>query len=120
MARLVQFDRLGGTEVLTLREVAVGSPGPGEVRIRVAAIGLNRAEIMYREGVYFDKPTFPSTLGYEAAGVVEAVGADVPGLAKGDPIAVVPAFLQSQYGTYGDHVIVPAAAVVPRPPHVDR
>ncbi|GII55320.1 NADPH:quinone reductase [Planotetraspora thailandica] len=119
MARLVQFDRLGGPEVLTLRDMEVGAPGAGEVQIRVDAIGLNRAEIMYREGVYFDKPVFPSRLGYEAAGVVEAVGEGVGGFAEGDLVAVVPAFRQSKYGTYGDHVIVPAAAVVPRPADVD-
>ncbi|WP_329536944.1 zinc-dependent alcohol dehydrogenase family protein (plasmid) [Streptomyces sp. NBC_01450] len=119
MARLVQFDRLGGPEVLTLRDVEVGAPGAGEVRIRVDAIGLNRAEIMYREGGYFYQPVFPSTLGYEAAGAVEAVGEDVTHLAEGDLVAVVPAFLQSEYGTYGDHVIVPASAVVPRPAKVD-
>ncbi|MFD5792959.1 alcohol dehydrogenase catalytic domain-containing protein [Streptomyces diastatochromogenes] len=119
MARLVQFDRLGGPEVLTLRDVEVGAPGAGEVLIRVDAIGLNRAEIMYREGGYFYEPVFPSTLGYEAAGVVEAVGEGVDGFAEGDLVAVVPAFLQSEYGTYGDHVIVPASAVVPRPADVD-
>lgn len=119
MARLVQFDRLGGPEVLTLRDVEVGAPGAGEVLIRVDAIGLNRAEIMYREGGYFYEPVFPSTLGYEAAGVVEAVGEGVDGFAEGDLVAVVPAFLQSEYGTYGEHVIVPASAVVPRPADVD-
>jgi NADPH:quinone reductase-like Zn-dependent oxidoreductase len=119
MARLVQFDRIGGPEVLALRDVEVGAPGAGEVRIRVDAIGLNRAEIMYREGHYFYEPVFPSTLGYEAAGVVEAVGEGVAGFAEGDPVAVVPAFLQTEYGTYGDHVIIPASAVVPRPAAVD-
>ncbi|MFE2941484.1 zinc-dependent alcohol dehydrogenase family protein [Streptomyces sp. NPDC059255] len=115
MATLVQFDRLGGPEVLTLRTVEVGAPGAGEVRIRVDAIGLNRAEVMYREGGYFYQPVFPSTLGYEAAGVVEAVGEGVNGFTEGDPVSVVPAFLQSEYGTYGDHVVIPASAVVPRP-----
>ncbi|MET9630717.1 zinc-dependent alcohol dehydrogenase family protein [Lentzea sp. NPDC006480] len=115
MAKHVLFDRLGGPEVLTLRDVEVGAPGPDEVRIRVDAIGLNRAEIMFREGVYYEQPVFPSTLGYEAAGVVEAVGEGVSHLAEGDPIAVVPAFSLTRYGTYGDHVIVPAAAVFPRP-----
>ncbi|GGM95722.1 zinc-dependent alcohol dehydrogenase family protein [Streptomyces fuscichromogenes] len=119
MARLVQFDRTGGPEVLTLREVEVGEPGAGEVRMRVDAIGLNRAEIMFREGGYFYAPDFPSLLGYEAVGVVEAVGAGVDGLAEGDPVAVVPQFLQTDYGTYGDHVIVPASAVVPRSAEVD-
>ncbi|MFF3985095.1 zinc-dependent alcohol dehydrogenase family protein [Streptomyces sp. NPDC001797] len=119
MAKLVQFDRIGGPEVLTLREVEVGAPGAGEVRIRVDAIGLNRAEIMYREGAYFYAPVFPSLLGYEAAGVVEAVGEGVTGLAEGDAVGVVPQFLQTDYGTYGDHVIVPASAVVPRPAGAD-
>ncbi|MDT7789645.1 MAG: hypothetical protein QOF58_8064, partial [Pseudonocardiales bacterium] len=108
-------DRLGGPDVLTLREVEVGDPGPGEVRIRVDAIGLNRAEIMFREGAYFEQPVFPSTLGYEAAGAVEAVGEGVAHVAEGDPIAVVPSFSLTSYGTYGDHVIVPASAVFSRP-----
>lgn len=119
MARQVLFDRLGGPEVLTLREVEAGAPGPDEVLIRVDAIGLNRAEIMFREGVYFEQPVFPSTLGYEAAGVVEAVGRGVSHVAAGDAIAVVPAFSLTRYGTYGDHVIVPASAVFPRPESVD-
>ncbi|MFB7365578.1 zinc-dependent alcohol dehydrogenase family protein [Streptomyces hydrogenans] len=119
MAQLVRFDRLGGPEVLTLREVETRAPGAGEVRIRVDAIGLNRAEIMYREGAYFYQPAFPSTLGYEAAGVIEAVGEGVDAFTAGDLVAVVPSFLQSEYGTYGDHVVLPASAVVPRPAHVD-
>ncbi|MFI1093545.1 zinc-dependent alcohol dehydrogenase family protein [Streptomyces sp. NPDC020917] len=119
MARIVQFDRTGGPEVLTLRDVEVGAPGAGEVRIRVEAIGLNRAEIMFREGAYFDRPSFPSSLGYEAAGTVEALGQGVTGFAPGDPVAVVPGFAQSRYGTYGDLVLVPATAVVPRPADVD-
>ncbi|MEV6039007.1 zinc-dependent alcohol dehydrogenase family protein [Nonomuraea sp. NPDC052116] len=119
MSKAVRFDEFGGPEVLQVREVEVGDPGPGELRIRVDAIGLNRAEIMFRTDAYPDKPTFPgSGLGYEAAGVVEAVGPDVTGFAAGDPVGVVPAFHQSQYGTYGDHVLVPAAATVHRPASV--
>ena len=119
MAKLVQFDRLGGAEVLSLREVGDRAPGAGEVRIRVDAIGLNRAEIMYRDGAYFYQPVFPSTLGYEAAGIIEAVGEGVESFTEGDLVAVVPAFLQSEYGTYGDRVILTASAVVPRPADVD-
>ncbi|MEV7085557.1 zinc-dependent alcohol dehydrogenase family protein [Streptomyces sp. NPDC093085] len=119
MARQVQFDRTGGPEVLSLREVEAGTPGAGEALIRVDAIGLNRAEVMYREGGYFYDPVFPSTLGYEAAGVLEAVGEGVGGLTVGESVGVVPAFLQSEYGTYGDHVLVPASAVVPLPAGTD-
>ncbi|MEU6450635.1 zinc-dependent alcohol dehydrogenase family protein [Streptomyces sp. NPDC046979] len=119
MARQVQFDQLGGPEVLTVREVAIDAPGPGEVLIRVEAIGVNRAEVMFREGSYFLQPALPSTLGYEAAGTVEALGAGVTVFAEGDSVGVVPAFSMNDYGTYGDHVIVPASAVVPRPSNVD-
>ncbi|MFJ5846426.1 zinc-dependent alcohol dehydrogenase family protein [Streptomyces sp. NPDC092903] len=116
MAKVVQFDKTGGPEVLELREIDVGAPGPGELCIKVHAIGLNRAEIMYREGAYFYPPLLPSSLGYEAAGHVEAVGEGVSGFAVGDPVSVLPTFLQTEYGTYGDHVLIPAASVVARPP----
>ncbi|MGX1549144.1 TniQ family protein [Streptomyces adustus] len=119
VAKQVQFDAIGGPEVLILRKVPTPVPGAGEVLIRVDAIGLNRAEIMYREGRYFYQPSFPSTLGYEAAGAVEAVGEDVTGFAAGDSVGVVPAFLQTDYGTYGDLVLVPASSVVPRPTGID-
>ncbi|MFD4592819.1 zinc-dependent alcohol dehydrogenase family protein [Streptomyces rubiginosohelvolus] len=119
MARHVQFDQLGGPEVLRVREVDTGTPGPGEVLIRVDAIGVNRADAMFREGSYFLQPSFPSSLGYEAAGTVEAIGEGVTGLTAGDPVGVVPAFSLNDYGTYGDHVIVPASAVVPRPANID-
>ncbi|WP_440101094.1 zinc-dependent alcohol dehydrogenase family protein [Streptosporangium sp. H16] len=119
MPKAVLFDGFGGPEVLRVREVEIADPSSGELRIRVDAIGLNRAEIMFRTGAYFDKPNFPgSGLGYEAAGVVEAVGPGVTGFTVGDTVGVVPAFQQSRYGTYGDHVIVPAAATVHRPASV--
>ena len=115
MAKAVKFDQYGGPEVLEVREVEVGEPGPGELRIRVDAFGLNRGEIMFRSGMYFYPASLPSSgLGYEAAGVVEAVGPEVTGFAVGDTVSTVPAFLQSEYGTYGDHVLVPAHATVHR------
>jgi NADPH:quinone reductase-like Zn-dependent oxidoreductase len=84
------------------------------------AIGLNRAEALYRAGFYFYQPSFPSAgLGYEAAGTVESVGEGVDGFAPGDPVSTVPAFLMNQYGTYGQQVIMPATAVVRRPDSID-
>lgn len=114
-AKAVRFDRTGGPEVLELREVQVEAPGPGELGVRVDAIGLNRAEVMFREGSYLYQPSFPSGLGYEASGVVEAIGDEVSTFSEGDAVSVVPAFRLTDYGTYGDHVLVPAAAVVARP-----
>ncbi|MFC4911426.1 zinc-dependent alcohol dehydrogenase family protein [Actinomadura gamaensis] len=119
MARTVLFDELGGPEVMRVRDVPVGEPGPGEVRIRVDAIGVNRAEALFRSGVYIEPvKAFPARLGYEAAGVVEAVGEGVEGLDLGDAVSTMPAFSQNDYGVYAERAIVPAHAVLRRPEYV--
>jgi NADPH:quinone reductase-like Zn-dependent oxidoreductase len=115
MARVVRFHRLGGPEVLQFDDVAESPPGPGEVRIKVKALGLNRAESMFRQGQYLEDPKLPSRLGYEAAGVVDAVGAGVQGFKPGDAVSTIPAFSQGQYGVYGELATVPAAAVAKHP-----
>ena len=119
MSLRVLFHELGGPEVLRLEEHRLGAPGHGELALDVEAIGLNRAEAAFRRGAYLDRPALPSGLGYEAAGTVAAVGPGVSGFAVGQPVSVVPAFSMNDYGTYGDRVLVPAAAVVPRPASVD-
>ncbi|NYI04729.1 zinc-dependent alcohol dehydrogenase family protein [Allostreptomyces psammosilenae] len=116
MTRTVLFHELGGPEVMRLEEVEVGEPGPGEVRIRVDAIGLNRAEVLFRTGHYIEPVrSFPAGLGTEGAGVIEAVGEGVTGLRTGEPVSVVPAFSQNDYALYAERAIVPAAAVLRRP-----
>ena len=115
MSRVVRFHRTGGPEVLQVDKVDVPPPGPGEVRIQVKALGLNRAESMFRSGQYLETPKPPSRLGYEAAGPVESVGPGVSGLEPGDAVSTIPAFLQGQYGVYGDLVVVPVAAVAKHP-----
>ena len=118
MARIVRFHEPGGPEVLRLDEVADAEPGPGEVRLRIEAIGLNRAEVMLRQGIYHEKPEFPSRIGYEAAGVVEALGEGVGGLSIGERVATVPSFALSQtrQGVYGESATVPAEIVLAYPP----
>lgn len=116
MAKTVRFHEYGGPEVLRLEDVEVGEPGPGELSIRVDAIGLNRAEVLFRSGHYIEQAKkFPAGLGAEAAGVVEAVGAHVTGFEVGRPVSVVPAFSMNDYSVYAERAIVPAAAVVHRP-----
>jgi NADPH:quinone reductase len=115
MARVVRFHKIGGPEVLQIDEVDVGAPGPGELRLRVHALGLNRAESMFRSGMYLEDPVLPARLGYEAAGTVEAVGEGVTGFAVGDKVSIVPPFSMNQYGVYGEEAIVPAAAAVKHP-----
>ncbi|MGQ0633106.1 MAG: zinc-dependent alcohol dehydrogenase family protein [Planctomycetaceae bacterium] len=116
MPRVVRFHRIGGPEVLQIDTLEVPAPGPGEVRIAVKALGLNRAEAMFRSGKYLEQPSLPSRLGYEAAGIVDSVGADVTALKAGDAASTVPAFSQNRYGVYGDVALVPAAAVAKHPP----
>jgi NADPH:quinone reductase len=74
MVKIVRFHQFGDADVLQLEELPLAEPGTGEVRLKVAAIGLNRAEVMFRQGAYLEEPdSFPSILGYEAAGVLEQI-----------------------------------------------
>lgn len=110
-ARIIQFDRHGDPSVLELREVDVPAPPVGHVRISVKAVGLNRAEIGFRKGSGAS-PRFPSRIGYEAAGVIDALGEDVQGFACGDQVAVLPALDMEKYGTYAELLNVPADMVI--------
>jgi NADPH:quinone reductase-like Zn-dependent oxidoreductase len=116
MSKLVRFHKLGGPEVLQLDDVTVGEPGSGEVRLAVEAIGLNRAEAMFRAGGYAQKPQLPSLIGYEGVGVVEAVGPGVTTVAAGDRVCVMPSFRLGQYGICGEVAIVPARCLTAPPP----
>lgn len=111
MARIVRFHQTGGPEVLRIEEGPPVPPGKGEVRIAVKAIGLNRADCLFRQGMYLEAPSLPSRLGYEAAGTVEAVGPGVTGFKVGDRVSTLPAFSMGKYGVYGDSVVVPSRAV---------
>jgi NADPH:quinone reductase-like Zn-dependent oxidoreductase len=115
MSRTIKFAKAGSPEVLDYLEVETLNPGPNEVRIKVKAIGLNRAESMWRLNEYIEPVRFPAVLGYEAAGTIDALGEGVTGFAVGDAVNVIPSFSMSQYGTYGEVVIVPLHAVVKHP-----
>ena len=113
--KLVRFHQLGGADVLQLEDHLLPQPGPSEVRIRVKAIGLNRAECVFRKGQYLDQPILPSGLGYEASGIVEAVGPNVDAALLGQIRSTVPAFHMSRYGVYGEVAIVPVEALAAYP-----
>jgi NADPH:quinone reductase-like Zn-dependent oxidoreductase len=77
MSKVVRIHEYGGPEQLRIEELDVGNPGPGEVRIRVEAIGLNRSEALFRAGAYLQAPKLPSLIGFEGVGIVEALGTGV-------------------------------------------
>ena len=116
--KIVRFHELGSADVLKIEEVPLEEPKADEVRLKVEAIGLNRAEVAYRQGQYMEQPQFPSRIGVEAAGTVEAVGANVTNVKIGDRVGVIASFSQNQYGTYGETIILPAIALVPTPENV--
>jgi len=110
MARRIQFSSNGGPEVLDLVDFQPADPGPLEVRVRNHAIGLNYIDTYYRSGLY-PAPALPSGLGTEAAGVVEAVGAEVTALQVGDRVA----YAGGPLGAYSEVHVLPAATVVKLP-----
>jgi NADPH:quinone reductase-like Zn-dependent oxidoreductase len=111
MPKIVRFHKVGGPEVLRMEEEPPKQPGKGEVRLKVQAVGLNRAESMFMRGQYVEPPKFPAGLGYEAAGVVEAVGPDVAKNWVGQRVAIIPAFSMNDYAMLGEEAIAPAAAL---------
>lgn len=114
--RIVRLYEVGGPEVLRLETVPREAPRPGEVRLAVRAIGLNNSEAQYRRGEYpMRDTTFPTRLGRECSGLVEAVGDGVRSVRPGDEVSTVPSFDIQRGGVYGEWAIVPAAALVPMP-----
>jgi NADPH:quinone reductase-like Zn-dependent oxidoreductase len=118
MSKVVRVHETGGPECLRIEDCDVGAPGAGEVLIRVQAIGLNRSEAMFRAGVYLGKPKFPSLMGYEAAGEIEALGPQVQGFSVGERVCVVPNYRLGEYGVYAERAIVPARSLLAAPPRL--
>ncbi|MEW5965174.1 MAG: quinone oxidoreductase [Pseudomonadota bacterium] len=113
MIHAMRIHRTGGPEVLQWDEVEVGTPGPGEVRLRHAAIGLNYIDVYHRAGLY-KLPSLPAVIGMEGAGEVVAVGAGVRDLAVGDRVAYA-----SPIGAYAEERLIPADRVVKLPTTID-
>ena len=106
--KAIQIHETGGPEVLRLAELPIPQPGPGQVLIRVEAVGVNFIEIYFRKGTY--KAALPLTPGSEAAGTVEELGPGVAGFATGDAVASV-----NVLGSYAEYALVPAASLVKVP-----
>ncbi|WP_441235730.1 zinc-dependent alcohol dehydrogenase family protein [Bradyrhizobium sp. 930_D9_N1_4] len=116
MVRVVRFHQYGDPEVLRIETVDVAPPARGDVQIRVKALGLNRAEALLRRGTYIETATFPSGLGLEAAGLVEAVGEGVADFVAGDPVSIVPPLSMVRWPAYAELATFPANLVVKHPP----
>ena len=113
MTRAVRIDQNGGPEVLKIVDVTVGDPGPGEIRIRHKAVGLNFIDVYQRTGLY--PLPMPLNLGMEASGVVEAVGPGVTHLQVGDRAA----YASQPPGSYCEVRVMPAKVVCKLPDAID-
>jgi len=109
MAQAIRFAKPGGPEVLEWQQIEVGKPGPGQVRLRHTAVGLNYIDTYHRSGLY--QLPMPSGLGSEGAGVVEEVGPGVTGLKSGDRVA----YAGGSIGSYAEERVMPADRLVPVP-----
>jgi NADPH2:quinone reductase len=113
MSRAVQIDQHGGPEQMKIVDVSVGEPGPGEIRIRHKAVGLNFIDVYQRTGLY--QLPMPARLGMEASGIVEAVGEGVTHLRAGDRAA----YASHPPGSYCEVRVMPAKCVVKLPDAID-
>lgn len=109
--RAIWITKKGGPEALEVREAPDPTPGPGEVRVKVVASGVNFADILARTGLYPDAPPLPCVVGYEVSGHVDAVGEGVTDLSVGQPVICL-----CHFEGYADTVIVPARRAIPAPP----
>ena len=114
MPKAIRIHEHGGPEVLRWEEVEVGEPGPGQLRVRHGAVGLNYIDVYHRTGLY-PLPSLPWTLGMEGAGQVEAVGEGVTEFKPGDRIA----YASPPVGAYAEVRLIPADRVVALPDAID-
>jgi len=110
--KAVRVHQNGGPDVLRYEDIPVPEPATGEARVKIEAIGLNFIDIYQRTGLYPIK--IPFTLGMEGAGIVDAVGANVVEVKKGDRVAY-----SMHLGSYAEYAVVPAWKLVPLPRHID-
>ena len=113
MTKAIRVHETGGPEVLSLEDVELGEPGAGEVRLRHTAIGLNYIDVYFRTGSY--PAQLPFTPGFEAAGVVEAVGDGVTGLTTGDRVA----YAAQPIGAYTESRLILAERSVKLPDAIE-
>jgi NADPH2:quinone reductase len=115
VSKAFRFHQHGGPEVLRFEDVDIGAPGPGQVRIRNTAVAVNYRDVLMRKGIHAIK-AFPSGIGLESAGVIDAVGPEVAGFAVGDRVA----YAGMPEGSYAEFRIVPTARLIALPDSIDE
>ncbi|MFM7423592.1 MAG: zinc-dependent alcohol dehydrogenase family protein, partial [Elainella sp.] len=113
--QVYRFHQYGDPDVLKLEAIPLSQPRSTEVLVRVEAMSLNRADLLWMANAYIETPQLPSRLGYEIAGVVEAVGEEVAEFQVGDRVSSIPAFSISDYANFGETAILPERGLMKTP-----
>jgi len=115
MSKAFRYHHHGGPDVLCFEDVEVGAPGPGQVRIRNKAVAVNYRDVLMRKGIHAVK-SFPTGIGLESAGVIDAVGPEVDGFSVGDRVA----YAGMPEGSYAEERIVPTTRLLALPDGIDE
>ena len=115
MSRTIRFHKFGPAEVLKCEEHEVAAPAPGEVQVRVQAIGISWYDVLWRQNLAPSQARLPAGIGHEMAGIVTAVGAGVDDLAIGDKVASFPGQSANDYPTYGELILMPRSTLTRYP-----
>jgi NADPH:quinone reductase-like Zn-dependent oxidoreductase len=110
-----RFHQYGDPEVLQLEAIPLSEPRANEVLVRVQAMSLNRADLLWMANTYIETPQLPARIGYEIAGIVEAVGTDISAFQVGDRVSSIPAFSISDYANFGETAILPERGLMKTP-----
>jgi len=115
MSRTIRFHQFGPAEVLKVEEHPVALPAPGEVQVRVQAIGISWYDVLWRQNLAPSQARLPAGIGHEMAGVVSAVGDGVHDISVGDKVASFPAADPNQHPVYGELITLPRSSVTRYP-----
>ena len=113
--KVVRFNETGTEDVLNIENELTAKPASDEVVLKIEACGLNRSEIMFRQGYYVQRPSFPSRIGYEASGEIVALGENVTGWSVGDKVSTLPLINMSDQGVWAQYATIPAKSLIKRP-----
>jgi NADPH:quinone reductase-like Zn-dependent oxidoreductase len=112
---MIRFHKFGAADVLRYEEVPTPTPGPGEVLVRVQAVGLSWNDVLWRQNLAAEQASLPAGMGCELAGTIEALGEGIDDLDIGTPVASFPAGTANRYPTWGDVVLMPRSALTRYP-----
>jgi len=117
--RVIRFHRTGGPEVLQIDEIELPPLKNNEVLLKMDALAISRADILWREGGYVEDPILPAQIGYEAAGVVDLTGPKVQTVRPGDRVSTFPAASLVEYAAHGEEIIYPESSLLVYPPNLN-